>query len=495
MPANNKQQGSILLAALMVTIVTGTLVGLFLKTISDELKHTHRYTMGLAAINLAEAGIEFALQASLRDGWGAWTSSSSGSQTRYFKDSFEDITLSSTSQTRSLKVYVQRESGTADIIIAEGTITLNNGITVKRQVGIEVETTGQRFWVNAILGRDELEFEGNKTFLDSFNSDGFDPIANPGMTIQEYYNNLRDATPPTILGHDFVNGNAGIASLSYTIGAIDIGNADVYGSLATGASQGANLNSIVGPNGSLYNQDSVYGVNIGGNDSIDEAFVSYEFYAELPIPEMPTISNATTTDPGSTIGSENTTSAYEFTDFMVANNSTKTVNGTVDIVVNDDVDIDGTLIVNGNLRLIIDDRLDLNGEIQISNQGSIEMYIGGDVNLRGNGIVNLNKPKDLIIYSTYAGSGEVDVDIRGNTVFSGTIYAPNAEIELRGGVEVFGALVGNEIEFEGNVSFHYDESLADLTNSWTEYSSQVVGWRELTTPIDMDQVMDSGYTW
>jgi hypothetical protein len=478
-----------------MTLITGTLVGLFLQTIAKELQHTHRYAMGLAAINLAEAGIENALHASLHTGWNEWTTVVVNGQTRRFRDSFDYLSLDTDSQSRSIKVYVQSESGIADIIIAEATISLSNNISVTRQVGIEVETNTQRFWVNAILGRDELEFEGNQSFLDSFSSADFDPVANPGYTILDYYNDLRDAAPSTILGHDFVNGNASIASLAVTIGAIEIGNADVYGSLATGAPQGSSINSMVGPQGSLYNEDSVYGTNIGGNDRIDEAFVSYEFYAELPIPETPNIIGADTNDPGDTIGSAGTSSAYEFSDFSVSNNSTKTINGDVDIVVLDDVGIDGTLVVNGTVRFVVADQINIGGEVEIANEGSMEVFVGGDVDIGGNGIVNLNKPADLVIYSTSNAPEASDIRIRGNTVFSGAIYAPNSEIEVRGGAEVFGSLVGYEIEFKGNVAFHYDEELAGTSNSWTEESAQIVGWRELYQPIDMDAVMDNGYTW
>lgn len=484
-----------MLAALVMTVVTGALVGLFLKTIVAEIQHTHRYTMGLAAVNIAEAGLEYALDATLRTGWTGWTTSTSGTQIRRYRESFPEVTSNTASQTRSLRVYVQTEPGQTDIIIAEGTILLANGISVSRQVGIEVETTSQRFWVNAMLGRDELEFEGNQSYLDSFSSTGFDPLANPGYTIEDYYNDLRLATPDTILGHDFVNGNAAIASLAVTIGAIEIGNADVYGSLATGAPQGANINSMVGPNGSLYNQQSEYGVNIGGKDSIDEAYISYEFYADLPLPEAPTISNPIQTDPGSVIGAPNTSSAYQFNDFSVANNTTRTIEGNVEIEVDDDFDIDGTLVINGNVTFVITDQIQLSGEVEISNEGSLEIFVGGDVDIRGNGVVNLNKPENFLIYSTASDADCSSVYIGGTSVFSGAVYAPNSEVAIRGGAEVYGAIVGKEIEFKGNVSFHYDEALADTSSSWTEDSAQIVGWRELHPPIDMDTLMDLGYVW
>lgn len=495
MPASNHQRGSIMLSALIMALITGALVGLFLKTVVGEIKHTHRYAMGLAAVNLAEGGIEYALDASLRSGWSGWTSSSSGSQTRRFRDSFPDLTANSASQTRSLRVYVQSMPGQADVIIAEGTIALNNGLTVSRQVGVEVETTSQRFWVNAILGRDELEFAGNQSYLDSFSSANFDPVANPGYTIQDYYNDLRIAAPSTILGHDFVNGNAPVASLAVTIGAIDIGNADIYGSLATGAAQGANINSMVGPNGSLYNQESELGVNIGGNDSIDESYISYEFYADLPLPDAPDVTNPIQTDPGPVIGAPDTTSAYQFTDFSVQNNATRTIEGTVKIQVDDDFDIDGTLVINGNVTFVITDQIQLSGEVEIANDASLEIFVGGDVDIGGNGVVNRNKPENFLIYSTATEASGNRVRIRGNSAFSGAVYAPNSRIEVRGGAEVFGALVGDTIEFTGNVAFHYDEVLAGTSSSWSEDSSQVVGWRELHPPINMDTIMNDGYSW
>jgi hypothetical protein len=495
MPASDNSRGSILIAALVMTLLTGTLVGLYLKTVVSELTHTHRYTLSLAAVNLAEAGLEYALEASLWSGWDGWTTTATGLQTRREKDDFTDITTTTASQTRALRVYLQSQAGQPDIIISEGTISLANGLSVTRQVGIEVETTSQRFWVNAILGRDELEFAGNQSYLDSFSSANFDPVANPGLSVEDYYNDLRLAAPDTILGHDFVNGNAAVASLAVTIGAIEIGNADIYGSLATGAPQGTNINSMVGPNGSLYNEESEYGVNLGGKDSVDESYISYEFYAELPLPDAPVVNNPIQTDPGSVIGSPNTSSAYQFTDLSVPNNTTRTVEGNVKILVDDDLDVDGTLIINGDVTLVIADQVQLSGEISIANTGSLEVFVGGDVDIGGNGVVNLNKPESFLIYSTSNELEDTIVRIRGNSVFSGAVYAPNSEIEVRGGAEVFGALVGNSIEFTGNVAFHYDEVLSSKSSSWTEQSAQIIGWREILPTVNMDQLMANGYSW
>jgi len=54
--------------------------------------------------------------------------------------------------------------------------------------------------------------------------------------------------------------------------------------------------------------------------------------------------------------------------------------------------------------------------------------------------------------------------ISGNGSLSGVVYAPNADIEAKGGGNsgfVYGSLVGKSLKFTGNDCFYYDESLGD----------------------------------
>jgi choice-of-anchor A domain-containing protein len=81
--------------------------------------------------------------------------------------------------------------------------------------------------------------------------------------------------------------------------------------------------------------------------------------------------------------------------------------------------------------------------------------------LSGNGIMNLNQ--DATKFSVYGLPNCTSFSLSGNAAFTGTIYAPNANVSLNGsGTTVYdcvGAVVANSAAFNGHFHFHYDERL------------------------------------
>ena len=76
---------------------------------------------------------------------------------------------------------------------------------------------------------------------------------------------------------------------------------------------------------------------------------------------------------------------------------------------------------------------------------------------------------------------ELDViDFDSNTKIFGTIYAPNAHIEVDSNLELFGAMMARSIDLDSNARVHYDENLARARSEgdvvWTQ-----VAWRSLPT--------------
>lgn len=96
--------------------------------------------------------------------------------------------------------------------------------------------------------------------------------------------------------------------------------------------------------------------------------------------------------------------------------------------------------------------------------GPTVIYLAGDFDFTGQGTVNTTRdPKDLMIIS----AGE-SVRMMGEVSFYGSILAPNAEIELAGTSEYFGAVIGKTVKITGDFEFHVDESsplLAELAVS------------------------------
>ena len=91
--------------------------------------------------------------------------------------------------------------------------------------------------------------------------------------------------------------------------------------------------------------------------------------------------------------------------------------------------------------------------------GTTVIYLTGSFDASGNGTINTTmNPADLTIYS----SGN-SLTLTGGIAFYGSIYAPNATIKLAGNADYYGAMVGRNVDFSGNFSFHVDES-AELMN-------------------------------
>jgi choice-of-anchor A domain-containing protein len=71
------------------------------------------------------------------------------------------------------------------------------------------------------------------------------------------------------------------------------------------------------------------------------------------------------------------------------------------------------------------------------------------------------------------------VKYSGNAIYNGTIYAPSADLQIKGGGsagEVCGAFVAKSLTMTGGTVFHYDEYLGKQgpgssfnINSWKSY--------------------------
>ena len=119
-------------------------------------------------------------------------------------------------------------------------------------------------------------------------------------------------------------------------------------------------------------------------------------------------------------------------------------------------------------------------EIHIGPGASLTIYMAGaTTSINGNGLVNDTGQASAFAY--YGLPTNTQINITGNGAFFGTIYAPEADLTLKGGgkssVDDFtGASVTKTTTMSGNFNFHYDESLIRLT---TLGGYDPVAWIEL----------------
>lgn len=124
-------------------------------------------------------------------------------------------------------------------------------------------------------------------------------------------------------------------------------------------------------------------------------------------------------------------------------------------------------------QIIVTGDIALSGAAQIKLDPGVyvRMFVVGDADITGKGFLNPNSPLHLQLYGvdraqkadgTPADPGTMK--IAGNGGFCGAVYAPNYNVELKGGGNadtLFGAFIGYTVRMTGVQSVHYDEALAE----------------------------------
>ncbi|HEY3928426.1 MAG TPA: PilX N-terminal domain-containing pilus assembly protein [Candidatus Koribacter sp.] len=124
------------------------------------------------------------------------------------------------------------------------------------------------------------------------------------------------------------------------------------------------------------------------------------------------------------------------------------------------------------------------GNAKIVLQGAVTIYLEGDgpsssaspLDIEGNGQINAaGPPSNLLI--EYAGTN--GITISGTPTPALALYAPNAPVSLKGGGNggIYGAIVGQTVSNNGNVSFHFDRNLRNQFPDASYFT--LLGFREL----------------
>jgi hypothetical protein len=149
------------------------------------------------------------------------------------------------------------------------------------------------------------------------------------------------------------------------------------------------------------------------------------------------------------------------------------------------------VVIGPEVTLYIKDGFSMSGssEFIIAPGASVKIYVGGDVSLSGNGI--MNHTLNAASFQLFGLPTTKKIDISGNAAFTGVIYAPQADVTMNGGgnntYDVVGAIVANSAKMNGHFNFHYDEALG-RAKILSKYS--VASWRELN-PEDAPSLLQS----
>lgn len=114
------------------------------------------------------------------------------------------------------------------------------------------------------------------------------------------------------------------------------------------------------------------------------------------------------------------------------------------------------------------------GSAEIRCIGDVRFYVDAEVSLAGNGVTNSSQ---LPTNCLFLGSASCTrIDLGGSNAFYGAIYAPSASLNLGGSSDRYGAFVGKEVTIGGGGGFHYDEALGQLGLPGATYSLRY--WQE-----------------
>jgi hypothetical protein len=127
----------------------------------------------------------------------------------------------------------------------------------------------------------------------------------------------------------------------------------------------------------------------------------------------------------------------------------------------------GVLVISGGdvvLHITGDIQLGQSCEIVIEEGSTLTLYVDGDMHCRESSGINTENPSQqaetLQVYGT--GEGTQYFDIKAKSEFTGVIYAPNADVDLYSGGDVYGAIVADTFEFKAGGNYHYDEALREV---------------------------------
>jgi len=209
------RRGSAMIGAIGIAVVGAAVVGGYLKMAYNEYTLSKRTLQLQSAMNLAEAGLEEAMIAINTKDVSGWSSvGSNGYYTTITDLSFTDT------RTGPVKVYFEYNNK-LPILVSEGRIINASGSEIVNQIRVDLKKSS--LFGNALTAKQTIDFSGSPVSVDAYDS-----------TVGDW-----DATTNRL-------DQATVASLSVNNGALDVGNGDIYGYVATSGGT-----PDVGPGGSI----------------------------------------------------------------------------------------------------------------------------------------------------------------------------------------------------------------------------------------------------
>jgi hypothetical protein len=275
-----------------------------------------------------------------------------------------------------------------------------------------------------------------------------------------------------------MDSNAHVDSYNSTLG--------TYGDQAVnsvGTMQYASTNGDVGSNGDVTMEQNSYvwgdssagpgsGTEVLGNAHITGSTAPMTSTIELPpidVPSYASLGNYTVAS-NQTLAPGN----YHYNNFTINGTRTLTVTGPATLVFEN-------YTIKSNANLVID-----------ATNGPVTMYVINDFIVGSNSTMGSTDLDPADFHVKLLSDNVIDPDVlvdldeldfNSNAKMYGTMYAPDAAIEIHSNFQLFGSLVAHSIDLDSNSFIHYDENLMNLPADGP-IVYQVVSWRPMPFQLD-----------
>lgn len=448
---SSRRQGFTYMTVVVTMIVVGLMLAAYLKLVGVQSQLTTRSQNWNRSVPVLEAGIEEAIAHLNKngspndagvvtlsqlggDGWdnhgsltGPW------SKEVYLDNDYYTVTISSWNGTvanfptiystgfvQQTPAFVWNGSFTPFLAAANG-----GGAYSKRIVHCTV--TNNPTYTKAILAKHGIDLNGNNVFTDSYDSG----IAGRNINGRWNLSIRRD--------------HGDVASNDTATNIINIGNAEVWGRVATGPGGSAGwLHGAVGD--AAWHAGNISGIKAG--------FFTDDMNVEFTDNLLPDGSAGWVPAASSTLTSG---------DYLI-----NSVSGNL------------TIAPNATVRIRVDGNWRFTGNecLTIGSNANVRIYLNcPSADIRGNGVINTaGKPSQCYIFGT---SRLTSLAVGGNGEMTAVVNAPYADVTLHGGgssdMDFSGAMIANTFRFVGHYTVHYDEALG-RNGAWRGFT--ITSWNE-----------------
>lgn len=125
------------------------------------------------------------------------------------------------------------------------------------------------------------------------------------------------------------------------------------------------------------------------------------------------------------------------------------------------LDADGNFLLNGNVDYSIPpgdyyfNDFSVGGQARLTVSGPTNIYLTGNLDTSGGNMVNSSQLPSNMRVLMEGGTARVNAGLK----WYGLLYAPDTDVILNGNAEVFGAVVGDNVQSNGTAEIYFDESL------------------------------------